>query len=75
MDCVANETGCTAMIVNFRRCGGLRVTSRCRAGLLGNAISHVLSLHEPTGVILVGTSPGGSIAICVAADDPRMPGR
>ena len=33
MDRVANEIGCIAMTFNFRGCGGVRVTSRCTAGL------------------------------------------
>ena len=33
---------------------------------------HLLTAHVVSSVILVGTNTGGSIAICVAADDLRM---
>ena len=39
---------------------------------LRTAISHLLTLQEPSGVILLCTNTGGSIAICVAADDPSL---
>jgi putative redox protein len=28
--------------------------------------------HRPSGIVLIGTNTGGSIAICVGADDPRV---
>jgi uncharacterized protein len=28
--------------------------------------------HHPSGIVLIGTNTGGSIAICVGADDPRV---
>jgi len=74
IDRIARENGTLAMTFNFRGCG----TSKGDFSLQGwvddlrNAISWVLARSEPTGVILVGTNTGGSIAICVAADDPRV---
>ena len=73
MDRTAHELGCVAMTFNFRGCGNSEGDFSLQGWVddLRNAISHVLTLHEPTGVILLGTNTGGSIAICVAADDPR----
>ena len=74
MDRTAHELGCISMTFNFRGCGESEGDFSLQGWVddLRNAISHVLSLHEPTGVILLGTNTGGSIAICVAADDPRV---
>ena len=74
MDRTANELGCVAMTFNFRGCGESEGDFSLQGWVddLRNAISHLLTLHEPTGVILLGTNTGGSIAICVAADDPRV---
>ncbi|HRE00407.1 MAG TPA: alpha/beta hydrolase, partial [Ilumatobacteraceae bacterium] len=41
---------------------------------LRGAIDHLISEVQPSGVWLVGTNTGGSISICVAADDPRVRG-
>ena len=38
------------------------------------AIDHLISEATPTGLWLVGTNTGGSIATCVGADDPRVRG-
>ena len=67
MDRTAHELGCVAMTFNFRGCGESEGDFSLQGWVddLRNAISHVLSLHEPTGVILLGTNTGGSIAICV----------
>ncbi len=74
MDRTAHELGCVAMTFNFRGCGNSEGDFSLQGWVddLRNAISHVLTVHEPTGVILLGTNTGGSIAICVAADDPRV---
>ncbi len=62
------------MTFNFRGCGDSEGDFSLQGWVddLRNAISHLLALHEPSGVILLGTNTGGSIAICVAADDPRV---
>jgi putative redox protein len=72
MDRTAYEHGCLAMTFSFRdavkREGDF---SMVWVDDLRNAISHVLSMHEPTSIILLGANTGGSIAICVEADNPR----
>ncbi len=74
MDRTANELGCVAMTFNFRGCGESEGDFSLQGWVddLRNAIAHLIELHEPSGVILLGTNTGGSIAICVAADDPRV---
>jgi putative redox protein len=74
MDRTARELRCIAMTFNFRGCGESEGDFSLQGWVddLRNAIAHVLTLHETTGVILLGTNTGGSIAICVAADDPRV---
>jgi putative redox protein len=39
---------------------------------LRNAIDHLGRNVELSGVVLIGANTGGSIAICAAADDPRV---
>jgi putative redox protein len=39
---------------------------------LRTAIDYVVAESSPSEVVLMGTNTGGSIAICVAADDPRV---
>lgn len=76
VDRAANELGCVAMTFTFRGCG----TSEGNFSLQGwvddlrSAIDHLIAEARPSGVWLVGTSTGGSIAACVGADDPRIRG-
>ena len=76
IDRIANELGFVAMTFNFRGCG----TSEGNFSLQGwvddlrAAIDHLIAEARPTGIWLVGTNTGGSIATCVAADDPRVIG-
>ncbi len=74
IDRICREIGCVAMTFNFRGCGESEGDFSLQGWVddLRNAISHVLAETTPTGVILLGTNTGGSIAICVAADDPRV---
>jgi putative redox protein len=74
MDRTAHELRCVAMTFNFRGCGDSEGDFSLQGWVddLRNAISHVVSSTEADDVILVGTNTGGSIAICVAADDPRV---
>ena len=64
------------MTFTFRGCG----TSEGDFSLQGwvddlrNAIDHLIAEANPTGIWIVGTNTGGSIATCVAADDPRVRG-
>jgi uncharacterized protein len=76
IDRIANELGFVAMTFTFRGCG----TSEGDFSLQGwvddlrAAIEHLISEDQPTGIWLLGTNTGGSIATCVAADDPRIRG-
>ena len=74
MDRVASGLACVAMTFNFRGCGDSEGDFSLQGWVddLRNAISHLESVSEPKGVILVGTNTGGSIAVCVGADDPRV---
>ena len=38
------------------------------------AITHVVAETSPSGFWLIGNNTGGSLALCVAADDPRVNG-
>lgn len=74
VDRVAYEVGYAAMTFTFRGCGGSTGDFSLQGWIddLRAAIDH---LRRETGVrkvVLVGTNTGGSIAICVAADDPRV---
>jgi putative redox protein len=76
IDRLANEVGFAAMTFTFRGCG----TSDGDFSLQGwvddlrAAIQHVVEEVQPSGLWLVGTNTGGSLAVCVAADDPRVLG-
>lgn len=76
IDRIANDLGWMAMTFTFRGCG----TSEGDFSLQGwvddlrSAISHFIDEVQPSGLWLVGTSTGGSVATCVAADDPRVRG-
>ena len=74
IDRVAHELRCVAMTFNFHGCGesGGDFSLQGWVDDLRNAIDHLLEVGNPTGVILVGTNTGGSIAISVGADDPRV---
>lgn len=76
MDRVASEMGWHAMTFTFRGCG----TSEGNFSLGGwaedlrTAIDWLVAQADPAGVWLAGTSTGGSLATCIAADDPRVGG-
>ena len=74
MDRVSRQLACVTMTFNFRGCGDSEGDFSLQGWVddLRNAISHLLTVSSPTGVILVGTNTGGSIAVCVGADDPRV---
>ena len=73
-DRIAHDLGYVAMTFNFRGTG----TSTGDFSLQGwvddlrNAIDYLIAETGPTQLVLVGMNTGGSIAICVAADDPRV---
>src|SRR4029078_11048228 len=73
MDRAARQLNCVAMTFNFRGTGDSEGDFSLQGWVddLRNAVGHLLTISEPSSVILVGTNTGGSIAICVGADDPR----
>lgn len=74
MDRVASSLGCVTMTFNFRGCGQSEGDFSLQGWVddLRHAISHLIRTTGCEGVILVGANTGGSIAICVGADDPRV---
>ena len=74
IDRMASSLSCTSMTFNFRGTGDSEGDFSLQGWVddLRNAISYLIEIGECNEVILVGTNTGGSIAICVAADDPRV---
>lgn len=76
MDRVASEMGWTGLTFTFRGCG----TSEGDFSLQGwvddlrAAIDHLEEEAAPSGIWVIGTNTGGSLAACVAADDQRVRG-
>lgn len=73
---VASEIGWNAMTFTFRGCGTSEGDFSMQGWVddLRAAISHVVAETSPSGIWLVGNNTGGSLALCVAADDPRVNG-
>jgi putative redox protein len=74
IDRIAYEVGYVAMTFNFRGCGSSTGDFSLQGWIddLRTAIDHLMRTTGVTRVVLVGTNTGGSIAICVGADDPRV---
>lgn len=74
VDRIAHELGYAAMTFTFRGCGDSTGDFSLQGWIddLRTAIDVVYERVEPTAVVLVGTNTGGSIAVCVGADDPRV---
>lgn len=74
IDRIVDEVGYVGMTFNFRGCG----TSTGDFSLQGwiddlrAAVDHLVRTTGVQRVVLVGANTGGSIAICVGADDPRV---
>jgi putative redox protein len=74
IDRIAHSLGYAAMTFTFRGCG----TSTGDFSLQGwvddlrSAIDFLITSTGVSEVVLVGTNTGGSLGICVAADDPRV---
>jgi len=74
IDRIVRDLGYVGLTFNFRGTG----TSPGDFSLQGwvddlrAAIDHVVETTAPSQVVLIGTNTGGSIAICVAADDVRV---
>lgn len=76
MDRVASELGWNAMTFTFRGCGKSEGDFSLQGWIddLRRAIDVLVEETDPLGVWLVGTNTGGSIALCVGADDERVKG-
>lgn len=74
IDRIAIEIGMPAMTFTFRGCGASTGDFSLQGWIddLRAAIDHAITTFDATQVVLVGTNTGGSIAICVGADDPRV---
>lgn len=74
IDRMAFELGYPAMTFTFRGCGESTGDFSLQGWIddLRAAIDHLSKETGVTRVALVGTNTGGSIAICVGADDPRV---
>ncbi len=76
IDRVVTELGWVGMTFTFRGCGqseGDFSLAGWRRDLMA-AIDHVVDQADPTGVWLAGTSTGGSLSLCVVAEDQRVRG-
>jgi putative redox protein len=74
IDRIAYEVGYKAMTFTFRGCGDSTGDFSLQGWIddLRAAIDHLTRVVDVDHVVLVGTNTGGSIAICVGADDPRV---
>ena len=74
IDRIAIELGYSAMTFTFRGCGDSTGDFSLQGWIddLRSAIDHLVKEAGVSRVVLVGTNTGGSIAICVGADDPRV---
>ena len=73
---VANELGWNAMTFTFRGCATSEGDFSMQGWVddLRAAITHVVAETSPSGIWIVGNNTGGSLGLCVAADDPRVNG-
>ena len=76
MDRVASELNWNALTFTFRGCGSSEGDFSMQGWVddLRAAIDHLDAATSPNGIWLVGTNTGGALALCVAADDPRVRG-
>jgi uncharacterized protein len=74
IDRIAHDLGYVGLTFNFRGTGASTGDFSLQGWVddLRNAIDYVVAETSSASVVLVGTNTGGSIAICVAADDPRV---
>jgi putative redox protein len=76
MDRIANELGWVAMTFTFRGCGDSEGSFSLRGWVddVRAAVNHLDQSVDPDGIWFVGSSTGGSLSLCVAADDLRVSG-
>lgn len=73
---ISSELGWAGLTFTFRGCG----TSEGDFSLQGwvddlrAAVDHMEQEVNPAGIWIIGANTGGSLALCVAADDPRVRG-
>ena len=72
----SNALGWAAMTFTFRGCGHSEGNFSLAGWMrdLSAAINHLVDEVQPSEIFVVGTSTGGSIALCVAAQDDRING-
>ena len=77
MDRISHEMGWAAMTFTFRGCGDSQGDFSLQGWVddLRAAIDQFVAEAAPSSIWLGGTATGGSLAVCVAADDPRVQGR
>lgn len=75
-DRVAAESGWLVLTFNFRGAGSSGGQFSLGGWLqdLGMAVDHLLGVGDVSGVWLAGSSTGGALAICAAAEDERVRG-
>ena len=76
IDRIANEVGFAALTFTFRGCGASEGDFSLQGWVddLRAAIDHLVAVGNVESIWLVGTNTGASLALCVAADDPRVTG-
>jgi alpha/beta superfamily hydrolase len=76
MDRISHEMGWAAMTFTFRGCGDSQGDFSLQGWLddLRAAIDHFVAEARPSAIWLGGTSTGGSLAVCVGADETRVRG-
>ncbi|MEL0076063.1 MAG: alpha/beta hydrolase, partial [Ilumatobacter sp.] len=76
IDRLSSEVGYAALTFTFSGCGESTGDFSLQGWMddLRNAIDHLDRSVDLNGVVLIGTNTGGSLAICAAADDPRVIG-
>ena len=74
VDQIAHQLGYAAMTFTFRGCGDSAGDFALQGWIddLRTAIDVLFERVSPSNTVLVGTNTGGSIAVCVGADDPRV---
>lgn len=76
MDRISTELGWAAFTFTFRGCGSSEGDFSMQGWMddLRAAIDHLDAEVGPAGIWLVGTNTGAALAVCAAADDPRVRG-
>lgn len=75
-DRIAADVGWIVLTINFRGTGGSGGDFSMSGWLddIRAAVAHLRAMDDVSGVWLAGASTGGSLALCVAADDAEVRG-